>query len=125
MKRLLATIATLFCLLAPVSASAYNPLTQACNSGSKASSSTGCSIDATHDPISGSHGVLRRVSLIIAVVAGIAAVIIIIVAGFEFITSAGDAKKAANARTAIISASVGLIIIIAAESILTFVVSKI
>lgn len=124
MKRLLVSLAALFCLLMPATALAYNPLSSACNAGQKASASSACSVDAQNDPIGGTHGALKRVSLIIASIAGIAAVIIIIVAGFEYVTSAGDPQKAAGARSAIVGAAVGIFIIVAAESILLFVLSQ-
>lgn len=122
MKRLLVVITALLCLAVPATAAAYNPLTTACGTPG-ASSSSACS-KTNNDPIYGPHGALKRVSLIIAIIAGVAAVIIILISGLEFITSGGDPQKAASARTGIIGAAVGLIIIVAAESILTFVLSK-
>jgi hypothetical protein len=69
--------------------------------------------------------VLKKVSLIMAVISGVVAVIIILLSGFRYITSAGDAQKAASARSAIVGAVVGLVVIAASESIIVFVVSKI
>jgi len=123
MKRILLLVATLLCLAAPATALAYNPLDKACQSGVGASDSSACSANGS-DPISGPNGALRKVSLIIATIAGIAAVIIIIIGGLQYITSGGDPQKAAGARNAIIGAAVGLVIIAAAESIIIFVVSK-
>ncbi|HSX43540.1 MAG TPA: hypothetical protein VLF59_05660, partial [Candidatus Saccharimonadales bacterium] len=74
------------------------------------------------DPVSGSGGILMKASLVIATLAGIAAVIILLVSGFNYIMSNGDASKAASARQAIIGAAVGLIIIMAAEGIIIFVI---
>ena len=124
MRRLLATVAALLCLIAPASAAAYNPLHDAC-SNTQASDATACNVgNGSKDPIGGPNGALKRVSLVIAVVAGIAAVIIIVIGGLEYVMSGGDAQKTASARSAIIGAAVGLVIIVAAESILLFVVSK-
>jgi hypothetical protein len=123
MKRLLLLVTTLLCLAVPATALAYNPLDNACHSGVGAGDSSACSANGK-DPISGPHGALRKVSLIIATIAGVAAVIIIIIGGLQYITSGGDPQKAAGARNAIIGAAVGLVIIVAAESIIVFVVSK-
>lgn len=121
MKRLILALATLFCLLAPAAtAAAYNPLGQACQSNSSSSACSG----GTKDPISGPNGVLKKVTLIIATIGGVAAVIIIIVAGLQMATADGDSQRVANARKAIIFAAVGIIIIVAAASIITWVVSK-
>jgi uncharacterized protein (DUF2345 family) len=127
MKRLLASLLTVFCLALPATAYAFNPLSDACNSGGDnggAASSTACASNGSQDPISGPNGILMKASLVIATLAGIAAVIIMIVAGIQYITSAGDANKAAGARSAIIGAAIGLAIVAAAEGIIVFVVRK-
>lgn len=125
MKRLIVLATTLFCLFLPVSAyaSSYNPLGDTCDSGGGAKTSATCSA-GTADPITGPNGILRKVSLIIAVIAGIAAVIVIMVSGFLYITSGGDAQKAASARHGILGAVIGLAIIALAETLVIFVVSK-
>jgi hypothetical protein len=124
MKRLILTVATLLFLLVPVSASAaYNPFGTACKV-SGGGGSTACSANGANDPISGPNGILKKVSLILATISSIAAVIIIIVAGLSYVTSNGDPSKIASARGTITGAVVGLVIIISAESIILFVVSK-
>lgn len=127
MKRLILAIATLLCLaIVPATASAaYDPLTHACGSGGGANGSSACSADGSKDPISGKNGILMKVSGVLATIGGLVAVIIIVVAGFSYITSAGDAQKANNARSAIIGAIIGLVIIAAAETIVVFVINKI
>jgi hypothetical protein len=127
MKRIIASLTVLLCLAAPAayayaSASTYNPLSAACAAGTQASSA--CA-KTSSNPISGPNGIIRKASLIIATIAGVAAVIIIIVSGFQYITSAGDPQKAASARNGIIGAAVGLVIIAAAQTILIFVLDKI
>ena len=66
-----------------------------------------------------------KVEGVIAIIAGLAAVIMIIVGAFRFVTSSGDAQKAASARTTILSAVIGLVIIVLAQAILTFIVNKV
>jgi hypothetical protein len=53
------------------------------------------------------------------------AVIIIIIAGINFIMSGGDPQKIAKAKKAVIYACVGLAIAISAEIFVTFVVGRI
>jgi hypothetical protein len=124
MKRLAALITVLLCLMLPATAMAYNPLDNACGSGGGAASSSACGTNGS-DPIAGTNGVIEKVTLLLATISGIVAVVIIIIAGFMFVISSGDAHKAATARMAIIGSLVGLVIIGAATSIITFVVSKI
>jgi type IV secretory pathway VirB2 component (pilin) len=55
---------------------------------------------------------------------GLAAVIIIIVAGFQWMTSGGDKEKIDGAKKLMTSALVGLIIVVLAYAIADFVMSK-
>lgn len=123
MKRALVLIATLLSLAMPATAFAYNPFSSACGSGGSAKSSAACSTNGS-DPISGPNGALKKISVVLASVAGVAAVILIIIGGLQYITSNGDASKAASARNTIVGSVVGLVIIVSAESIVLFVVSK-
>jgi hypothetical protein len=125
MKRLVLALVALFCLMLPaaatVSAAGYNPLKSACTGAGSGSAACGTN---GKDPVSGNGGILTKASAILATLGGIAAVLIIIVGGFRYITSGGDPQKAASARNAIIGAMIGLVIIAAAETIVVFVVSK-
>lgn len=122
MKRLIVIITTLLCLLLPGAAfAAYNPLDTACHpvTGGTVDSSV-CSVNGNDGP----QAVIKKITMLLAVIAGIAAVVIIIVSGFRYITANGDAQKAASARSGIVGAVVGLIIIAASTTIVVFVVSK-
>ncbi|HSX06239.1 MAG TPA: hypothetical protein VLG92_00795 [Candidatus Saccharimonadia bacterium] len=124
MKRLIAVLVTLTCLFVPTTAlAAYNPLSQACQSGNSVNTSAGCTA-GTDNPIVGPNGILKKVSLVLAFISGVMAVIIIMVSGFNYVTSGGDAKKAEGARNGIVGAAVGLVIIAGAETIVIFVISK-
>lgn len=125
MKRILVLMTALLCLLMPATAFAYDPLGNACGAGGGGGSSTACSGRTSTDPIAGPNGVLMKVTLIIATIAGVAAVIVIIISGIRYITANGDSNTASSARQAILNALIGLIIIATAASIITFVVSKI
>lgn len=61
----------------------------------------------------------------LSLVAGIAAVIMIIVAGLKFITAQGDAGAVATARTSMIYALAGLVIVSLAQVIVHFVLSHV
>lgn len=60
---------------------------------------------------------------LISYVAGIVAVIMILVSGFKFMTSAGDAGKTASARSTLIYAMIGLAVAALAQAIVQFVLS--
>ena len=55
---------------------------------------------------------------------GVVAVLVIIVAGLQFIASRGDPQKSNTARNAVIYASVGLVIVIISFSIVKFVLGS-
>ncbi len=123
MKRFILAVTTLVCLFAPATALAYNPLSNACGAGNSVNTSAACTA-GTDNPIVGQNGILKKASLILSFIAGVMAVIIIMVSGFSYVTSGGDAKKAESARNGIVGAAVGLVIIAGAETIVLFVVSK-
>jgi type IV secretory pathway VirB2 component (pilin) len=61
---------------------------------------------------------------ILLFVAGIIAVISIIWAGFEYLTSMGNSDKGVSARKRIINSIIGLAIVLIATSIVTFIGSS-
>ncbi|HSW66014.1 MAG TPA: hypothetical protein VLI54_02665 [Bacillota bacterium] len=103
----------------PVAAvNVFNPV---CNSGA-ANESTACKTTG-QDPIGGRNGILYKVAAILSIIAAIGAVIVIIIAGFMYVTSGGDANKAGSARKAIIGAVVGLVVIALANAFIAFVIN--
>ena len=61
---------------------------------------------------------------ILSSLAGVAAVVMIIVGGFRYITSAGDSTRVTSAKNTIIYALIGLVIIALAQIIVRFVFNK-
>lgn len=80
---------------------------------------------AGQSPLTGTDGILYRISMLIASVAGIAAIILLIVSGFRYINSGGDSQKTAEAKKTVIGTVIGLVIIVLAQAIITFVVRRI
>lgn len=66
-------------------------------------------------------GVLNTVYI----VAGIVAVIVIVIAGYYFVLSRGDQNQISRAKNAIIAASAGLVIVILAFTITQFILGNI
>lgn len=69
--------------------------------------------------------IIQSIVSILLYIVVIAAVIVIIISGIRLTTSAGDAQRAAGARTAIIYAIVGIVVAAAAYGIVTFVVGRV
>jgi hypothetical protein len=84
--------------------------------GIATASGTGCN---------GSNTTLNKVVAagvnILSVAIGITAVVMIMVAGFKYITAGGDAGSISSAKNTIIYAIVGLVIVALAQSIVRFV----
>lgn len=59
-----------------------------------------------------------------SVVVGVVAVIMIIVAGFKYITSGGDSGSISSAKNTLIYAIVGLVVVALAQGIVRFVLSR-
>lgn len=116
--------AVLFAPAAPTFAAATDVFQGACGA-SGASGSTVCKDKGTTNPITGPDGLLIKATHVLAIIAGAVAVIIIVVSGLRYVLSEGDPAKAAQARNGIIYAAVGLVVIVAAQSIITFVLDRI
>lgn len=126
------SIATLGAVLwlSPVgvrAADVISPGTQGICSNTKAAQSSICKDNAAQQKSSDTNPVaslIGKISTIVAIVAGIAAVIMIIISGFKFVTSAGDAQKVAGARNTLVWSVVGLIVVVLAAVIISFIMSK-
>jgi TRAP-type C4-dicarboxylate transport system permease small subunit len=70
------------------------------------------------------NNLLKTALRILSIIVGVAAVIMIIVGGFKFITSNGEAANVASARSTIIYAIVGIIVVAFAQVIVRFVLHK-
>lgn len=117
------TLLTIGCLALPAIPAFADPVTsQGCNVAGNVSSY--CNQNGSN-PIAGPNGVINKAVRLISIIGGVAAVITIIIGGFLFISSGGDPNSVKNARTTIIYAVVGLIIIAASQAIITFIVDRI
>lgn len=117
----LATALLVFGLLAvsPVMVGADTDASDAVCDTLKGAGEQGCGNGGTQI-----NSILRTVLTILSFVAGIAAVIMIIVAGIKFITSRGDSSAVASARSTVIYAIVGIVIVVLSQIIVQFVLSE-
>lgn len=82
----------------------------------------------TCNPTTGESAISKIVNTVInilSLVVGAISVIMIIVGGLRYVTSAGDSSKTVAARNTIIYAVVGLVVVIFARAIVSFVVGRI
>lgn len=71
------------------------------------------------------NGTLKRVVNLIIRISAVAAVIMIIVGGFRYVTSGGDSGTVSSAKRTIAYAAIGLVIVGAAQMIVGFVLTDI
>lgn len=106
-----------------IAAAQFNPLDKACTGA--AAGSAACRDKSNNpDSITGPNGVIVRVTNIVATIAGVAAVLVMIVYGIVMIVSYGESGKVTQARNAIIAAAVGLVVIVLARTIIVFVINR-
>lgn len=129
MRKLCLVVGIVLCVgaLFPAYAGAVDLLNNPCNAagGVDTSNSAVCT-DGTNttNPLTGSGGLIIRIANIIALIAGLAAVVVIIIAAWTFITSGGDAAKVRNAKSALAYALAGVAVISVADVIIRFALSN-
>lgn len=67
---------------------------------------------------------IETVINVLSYIVGVAAVIMIIFGGFRYVTSGGDANASKTARSTILYAIVGLVIVVIAQAIVFFVLGS-
>jgi hypothetical protein len=113
--------------------SAFNLFNRACNGdnvqgGNKNSSSVCKASNESKGSGQNNNVVLHTLNVIInivATVAGVAAVLVIVIAGFTYTTAGGSADETKNARNRIIYAAVGLVIIMFSWTITHFILTEV
>ncbi|MEI7683326.1 MAG: hypothetical protein WCJ24_03450 [Candidatus Saccharibacteria bacterium] len=88
--------------------------------GITAGGGNGCSTTGQIDI----SALLRTALTILSFIAGLAAVVMIIISGIKFITSQGDPANIASARNTILYAIVGLVVVAISQIIVRFVITK-
>lgn len=68
--------------------------------------------------------VIRNVIQILLILAGVIALIYLIIGGYQYVTAGGNAETAAAARTTILNTIIGLIVIFASYAIITWVLGQ-
>lgn len=106
-------------LLAPAAASAVfqsNAADEACKGVGLGSGGCGSGGQLTN--------IIKNIINVVSAIVGLASVVMIMVGGFKYITSAGDSNKAGTAKSTIVYAVVGLVFVAFAQFIVQFVLNK-
>lgn len=104
---------------APTVLAATNPKDAVCE-GLQA---TGGSCDTPAPGETSVNSTIKTVIRILSIIVGVVAVIMIIIGGFLYVTSGGDAQKTSNAKNTLLFAVIGLVIVALAQVIVNFVIN--
>lgn len=97
------------------------------NIASGATSATGGNVSCTGSNVSATSSIdsiAKTVVMYFSIIVGVIAVIMIIYAGFRYITSGGESGSVSGAKNALIYALVGLVIVALAQFIVHFVLNS-
>lgn len=72
----------------------------------------------------GVNTIIRVALNLLSFIAGVIAVIMIIVSGFKYVTAQGDANQISSAKNSLLYAIVGLVVVAFAQAIVKFALSK-
>lgn len=106
-----------------VQAANSNPLDAACKG--RGSSSAVCKDAADQgqtDPITDS--LINTIILIVSGIAGIGAVVMMILGGAKLVTSGGDTQKVSAGKSQIYAGAIGTVVVIASYTIISYVVGQ-
>lgn len=131
MKRALVSVMALSAIAMPslmlpatVFAQGSDTVQQGLDCGVNLSLTTGQDCNVDTKSVSDFQVLLNTVINIFSLIVGVIAVIMIIVGGLRYITSGGDSGKVSAAKTTIIYALIGLVIVALAQLIVHFVLSQ-
>lgn len=103
---------------------AFNQFEPVCDGTDGTSQSTVCEEKAKTQSPDSAKDIINKVATIMTIVAGIMAVVYIMIAGLGMITSTGDSAKVAKTRDSIIYVAAGIVVIILARSIIVFILNR-
>jgi hypothetical protein len=92
---------------------------EVCGGVNAAAGGTGCTADA------GITALIATIVNIFSWIVGVLAVIMIIYAGFSYVSSGGDSSKIATAKNTLIYAIIGIIVVAFSQIIVKFVLGKV
>lgn len=127
MKRILLTLLVILGLgagltaLQPDAAFAASAKDEICAGVGAAAGGTGCTTPAGSPT---TNSLIATIVNILSVIVGVLAIIMIIIGGFQYVTSGGDSGKVTSAKNTLIYAIVGIVIVAFSQTIVKFVVQE-
>lgn len=111
--------------LAPISVGAVDITSPVCTAtGNKPVVCKDAAAARTGNPLLGPTGIVTRGVQIFIMIVGVVTLFVMLINAVRMMTSMGNPDSANSARNGIIYAAIGLVIVIGAQSIVTFVLRK-
>ncbi len=79
---------------------------------------------ANQNPLTGTNGLIMKVTNLIALIAGFVAVMMIVLAGLRFVQSGGSSDDVAAAKRMLIYSMVGIVVIVLGRVIIGFIIGS-
>lgn len=132
-QRVLSVLASVACALAiwlasaPIAVAAPDPPPPTNASNSAVCEAIGSGQDCNENAHGSAdvNGVIKLIINLLSTLIGVVAVIMIIVASFKFVTSSGDSGKVSSAKSTLIYALIGLVLVALAQIIVRFVLGRV
>lgn len=81
-----------------------------------------CDKSVNPNPLTGTDGVIMKIANIFALLTGVAAVVAILIGGFEYVRSGGESSKINKAKNTILFAVIGLVVVVVARSLVALLI---
>jgi len=81
--------------------------------------------DINSNSIFGPNGILTKAAQVVALITGVASIIMIISSGIQYAISSGDPARLNRAKDTLVYALIGLVIAMSAQAIIVFVLKEI
>jgi hypothetical protein len=85
---------------------------------------TGNGCESVNQSGSSISSVIAGALNLLTFVAGVATVIMVIIAGFKYLTSQGDASSVSNAKSTLLYALIGIVIVVLSQTIIFFFINS-
>lgn len=105
-------------------AAAEDPLSRICEGHLDPSDLPAACTGTATEPLFGPSGIITRATQIVSAIVGVAAVIMIMVGGFKYVTSTGDPNSVNSAKNTILYAVVGIAVAASAQIIVIYVMRR-
>lgn len=124
LRKIMFSLCLLVGILAPAGMVRADVLDPVCVNNPTATACQGRNQTVNNNSIFGPNGILTKAARLLAIVVGLASVIMIIVGGFQYVMSSGDPGNITNAKNTILYAIIGLLVALLAQGIISFVLVR-